>query len=305
MSNERATETCEGDRETAAGLVTPTAHGLPDRFRVVLVVSVLALFAVLSRTLVVILGNLPFDPLVAAEPIQTGTAVLLPVAVAGALVTVALTDDRATVRVGLLFAGVFGLLGLLVPATTLSAVVAISAGGALALLGTLGIPDPWTYGAVRRRAIASGFVLAIAISLASAVGIADGFRGVGALVGLVSLAAVGTRAEASPVAAGAGLVAGILLVVGSLSSPFIAGSAFLVGFGITGVPHLVVAVAVTGGVAAAVAGVLRREYSLALGALLVLFAGVPVTFPQSMAVLFGAALVVLDWKPETGLEVST
>jgi hypothetical protein len=305
MSNECATETREGDRETTAGAVTPTVRGLlTDRYGVVLAVSTLALFTVTSRTLIVILGNLPFDPLVAFEPVRTGTAVLFPVAVAGALVTIALTDERTPVRVGLLFAGVFGLLGLLIPTTTLPAVVAISAGGALALLGTLGIPDAWTYGTVRRRAIATGFVLAIAISLASAVGIADGLRGVGALIALASLAAVGTRAEASPVAAGAGIAAAVLLVVGSHTSPFLAGSALLVGFGITGVPHLVVAVAVGGGVAAAVAGARRREYPLALGALFVLVAGVPVTLPQAMAVLLGAALVVLDWSAVPDSEVA-
>ncbi len=304
MSNEHATETREEDREATTGAVTPAVRALlTDRFRVVLVVSTLALFAGGSRTLVVILGNLPFNPLVASELVRTGTAVLFPVAVAGALVTIALTDGRTPVRVGLLFAGVFGLLGLLVPTATLPAVVAISAGGALALLGTLGIPDTWTYGAVRRRAIATGFVLAIAISLASAVGIAGGLRGIGALVGLGSLAAVGTRAEASPVAAGAGIAAAALLVAGSLTSPFILGSALLVGFGITGIPHLVVAVAVAGGVAAAVAGVRRREYPLALGALLVLFAGVPATLPQAMAVLLGATLVALDWAGAAG-EVS-
>lgn len=305
MSNERPTETRDGGQETTAGTMTPSVRDLlTDRFRVVLVVSTLALFAVISRTLVVILRNLPFDPLVTAEPIRMGTAVLFPVVAAGALVTLALTDERAPVRVGLLFAGVFGLLGLLVPTTTLPAVVAISTGGAVALLGTLGIPDTWTYVTVRRRAIATGFVLAITISLASAVGIVAGLRGIGALVGLASLAAVGTRAEASPVAGGAGIAVAALLVVGSLTNPFIAGSALLVGFAITGVPHLVVAVAVAGGVAAAVAGIRRRNYPLALGALLVLFAGVPVTLPQAMAVLLGAVLVVLDWNTMPDSEVA-
>lgn len=268
------------------------AVALPDSG--VVLASALALAAVAASTAVRVLSNLPFDPAVASPAVRTATAVAATLAPAVALATVALTDERPTVRVGLLFAAVFGCLAVAAPTATLPAVVAVAVGGALALAGTLGAPTVWSYGAVRRRAIAVGFALAVAVSLGSSTGVLGGARSLGSLLALGSLAAVGTRSERSPLAVGAGLVAVGALVAASAAAPFVLGSVLLVGAAVTGVPHVLVAVAVGGGVAAVVAGLHRGAYGLAVGAGLLLAAGVPVTFPRSMAVLLGATLVVLD-----------
>lgn len=267
----------------------------------------LALLAVVSNTAVRILANMPFDPVPVPSPVRSGLAVAAPVTVALALGVIALTDDRATVRVGLLFSAVFGMLGVVVPSTVLPAVVALAGGGALALSGTLGRPDSLGYRAVRKRAIAAGVVLAVACSLGAATGIAgSAVHTLGTALALVSVAAVGTRSEGVLPAGAAGIFAVVALVAVSAASPFIVGSALLVAFAVTGVPHVLVALAVGGAVVAAGAGLLRRDYTLAVGATLLVFAGAPVTLPRAMTLLLGATLVLLkirDPQPDRRTEV--
>jgi hypothetical protein len=84
------------------------------------------------------------------------------------------------------------------------------------------------------------------------------------------------------------------VVAAGAVSPFVVGSALLVAFAVTGVPHLLAALAVAGAVAAAVAGLHRGAYGLSVGAVLVLLAGVPATFPRALTLLLGATLVLVD-----------
>jgi hypothetical protein len=257
--------------------------------------SLVALAAVFLQATVRLLANLPFNPTVVSPAVRATVTHGTPLVVAGALVAVALTDERPTVRVGLLFVAVFGPLGLFVPAATLPATLAVAGGGALALLGTLGVPETPTYGSLRRRAIAAGLVAGITVSLAAGAGLLGGMHGVGSALALASVAAVGTRAERSRVAAGCGVLGAAIVVYASATSPYVVGSAMLVVLAVTGVPHVLVALAVAGGVAAAVAGLVRRSYPLAVGAWLLVLAGVPVALPRAMIVLLGGTLVLLEW----------
>jgi hypothetical protein len=300
MSSEHATDidrdSANADRdrrERAVGGVTVS------RRRVVIGTSLIALLAVALRSALRLLANIPFEPVVVSPAIRTAAVTAVPITAGGALAGIALTDDRPTVRIGLLFAGVFGLLGLLSPAATFPAVIAVTGGAGLALLGTLGVPDSLSYRSLRSRVIAAGVVGAIALSLADSTGIVQGLHGVGSLLALTALAAVATRTERSRVAAGAGILTAALVVYASAASPFVVGSALLVVFAVTGVPHLLFALAVAGGTAAATAGLSRRAYPLAIGAVLLVLAGVPVTLPRAMVVVLGAALVVLDWDRPT------
>ena len=265
-----------------------------DRETAVRGVGAVALLAVAVETTLSILANVPFDPVVASPPVRTAAGVLAVGAVVAALVTLAVVDERATVRVGSLFAAVFGVLPLVAPATILPALVAVVGGSALVLAGTLGVPAEWTYRGVRRRAIAGGFVAALAVTLVGVTGLVEGLRSAGAFVTLAAVAAVGTQAEGSRVAAVAGLLALFAVVAAGAVSPFVVGSTLLVAFAVTGVPHLLAALAVAGAVAAAVAGLRRGAYGLAVGAVLVLLAGVPATFPRALTLLLGATLVLLD-----------
>lgn len=304
MTGEPTTDTRETDAEVSH---SATARILDidasDSETAVLGVGGLALVAAVVEAVVTVLANVPFDPTVAPPSIRIATDLFAVLTVIAALVTVAVADGRATVRVGLLFAAVFGALAIIAPGTTLTAVAAVSGGAALALVGTLGLPREWTYCAVRRRIVAAALVAAVALTLAGVTGLLDGFRNLGAFVTLAAIAAVGTRSEGSRLAAGAGLIAVVAVVVASTLSPFVLGSTLLVVFGVTGVPHILVALAVAGAVAAAVAGLSRGEYALAVGAVLLLLAGVPATFPRAMTLLLGATLVLLD-VPERTTEVA-
>jgi hypothetical protein len=155
------------------------------------------------------------------------------------------------------------------------------------------VPAKWTYRDVRRRLVAVGSVAALALTLVGVTGLVEGGRNPGAVVTLAVVTAVGTRSDGSWLAAGAGLLAVGAVGVASVANPFVVGSALLVAFAVTGVPSLLVAVAVAGAVAAAVDGLHRGEYALATGAAVLLLAGVPVTFPRALTFLLGATLVLL------------
>ena len=271
-----------------------------DQRRLVAGAGLLTLLVLAARTTHGLLVNAPFDPVVVPPALRTGVATGVPVVVGGALAVVALTDDRPAVRVGLLFAGVFGLLGVFLPTVTLPAVVAIACGAGLALFGSLGRLETLSYRGVRRRLLGAGFVVALTVSLADGTGIVRGLHGTGSLVALSAVALVGTRAARSLPAAGAGVLAAAGVVYAGSTSPFVLGSALLVVFAVSGVPPLLFALAVAGGTAAATAGLSRRLYPLATGACLLVLAGVPVTLPRAMTFLLGATLVTLDWEQPVG-----
>ncbi|MFC6941149.1 phosphate ABC transporter permease [Salinirubellus sp. GCM10025818] len=282
--------------ETDVGVAYPPAEsitGLDAPGFTTAVLGVVAIAFVAIERAVTVLANVPFDPLVIPPSVRAATGVLALVAVGSALLAATVADGRATVRVGLLFAVVFGALPLVAPGTTLVAAVAVTGGGALALLGTLGVPAVWTYRGVRRRVVAVGFVAALALTLAGATGLVDGLRNSGAFVTLAAVAAVGTHSAGSRLAAGAGLLAVGAVAVASAASPFAFGSSLLVAFAVTGVPSPLIALAVAGAVAAAVAGLHRGGYTLAVGAVLLLLVGVPATFPRALTLLLGATLVLV------------
>lgn len=277
------------------------ADVVPRARTVILGASVASLVTVVAARLLLIWHNVPFDPLAIPSDIlgviPMGTGLVL----AFSLLAVALVSNRPATRGGLLFTGVFGVLALVGPATALPAAVALVAGAAVAWFGTIGVPG--TYREIRRAALAGGFVSALAISLWSSLGfIEGGLQGLGGLVTLGTVTAVVFRAEDDFVALVTGAVTVLALVVASLTSPFVLGSSFLVGFAVVGVPHLLTALAVGAGVAVAVAGLRAGNRTLAVGAGLLIFAGVPVTFPRAMAVVLGATLVLLDVEALIGLE---
>jgi hypothetical protein len=155
------------------------------------------------------------------------------------------------------------------------------------------VPD--SYREVRQAAVAAGFLVAVALSLAGTLGVGGaGFRELGVLAFLVALVSLTVRLRGDRVALVAGAVAFAAVVAGAASAPFVAGSALLVGFGVVGGPHVLVAAAVGGAVAAAVAGVRRGDFAIATGAAVLVFAGVPATPTAAMAVLLGATLALVD-----------
>ncbi|WP_117595383.1 phosphate ABC transporter permease [Haloprofundus halophilus] len=299
MSNEPSSERPSTGEEPGATVRTNSQssrnrdwpRSAVGRDRLVLAASVAALGTVAFATTIGVVRNLPARPLAVPGPLHSLAVDGTPVVVAVALVAVALATRRDEVRVGFLFAGVFGLLATVGEGATLPAVAAVVFGGALALFGALGRPA--TYREGRRVVIGALVIAGIAVSLASNTGVLGaGFRGVGGLLALGGLAALGVRAEGDRVALLAGGLAVALVVYASVTRPFAVGSGLLVGFAVVDVPHLFVALALGGGTAAAVGGLRRREYGSATGTGLLLLAGVPATLPRATAVLLGATLAL-------------
>lgn len=288
MSNESSAVN-DGSHERASLLPDFEA----DRRRVVAGVVGVTTLLVAVRTTVSMLYNVPFDPVPVSSSLRGSLALGTALAVSAALVVVALAARRTAARVGLLFAGVFGLLATVSPAATLPAVVAVTGGSALALLGSLGRPK--SLPGVHSPAVGTAVVVGIGVSLASTTGVADGgLRGIGAMATLAGFAGVGARTEGDRVALAAGAVAAAVLTVLAAASPFVVGSVLLVEFGVVGAPFLLVAVAFGGLTAGTVTGIRRREHTLALGAVLLLLTGIPVTLSHASAVALGATLALLD-----------
>ena len=263
-------------------------------------VSVLAALGVATSTILRVLYNVPFDPIGFSSGLLSAVGTAAAVLTGVALVALALATTRSRVRIGFLFVGVFGILATLSDGATIAAVVAIPVGGALAFADALGTPT--SYFELRRRLVALAFVFAIGLSLAATSGVLGSKpREVGAVAFLVAVTLLVVRVgDTVALLAGAGGFVGV--VAASAAAPYVTGSALLVGFGVVGSPHVFAATAVLGGVAAAVAGLRDGEFELAVGATLLLFAGVPATPAAAMAVCLGAALAVVDRDALLGIE---
>lgn len=262
-----------------------------DRVSVGLAGAVLALVA--STVALRVANNLPgpMGPDLALAHAWLATAG--PSAVAILCVLVGVTRREAHPRVGLVLAGVFGLLGLHVPAASLPAVVAVAAGTGLAVTG--GVRDAgWT----RPAAVAAVVWVGLALALASATGLLSGVRPTASTVALVGVALLPLVVEPPRWAWAAGLAAAAgVLWVGSVL-PFVTGAVVLVGFAVVGAPLVAVAGATGGGVAGlagAVAGSTRANtgrWAAVVAVGLLLAAGVPATIPRALAAGVGLALLV-------------
>lgn len=216
-----------------------------------------------------------------------------PSAVAVLCVLVGVTRRETHPRVGLVLAGVFGLLGLHVPAASLPAVVAVAAGTGLAVAGRVQ-GRGWT----RPAAVAAVVWVGLALALASATGLLSGARPAASTVALVGVAllpvAVGSPRWAWAV--GLATAAGVLWVGSVL--PFVTGAVVLVGFAVVGAPLVAVAAATGGGVAglggavAGSTGAATGRWPAVVAVGLLLAAGVPATIPRALAAGVGIALLV-------------
>jgi len=256
-------------------------------------VGLLAAVAVGVATAIRVLYNAPFEPVAFPPRLVPAVGTVAALASGVALAAVGLSTERPVVRVGLLFAGVFGVLATVSGAATVAAAVAIPVGAALAFARAMGPPE--TYFELRRGVIALTFALAVGLSLAATAGlVGSAFRAAGSAAFLAGVTLLAVRAEGDPVALGAGALAFAGVVAASAAAPYVTGSALLAGFAVVGSPHLLVATAAFGGVAAAVSGFRGGDARLAIGAVLLLLAGVPATPGAATAVCLGAALAVLD-----------
>lgn len=290
-------ETATHESTEPSHLVGLARSSRVDSEQIIAGAGVLALATVAVGTGLRILGNLPFEPVALPAVIETGVRAGTPLVVALATVAVALGTDGST-RVGLLFVGVFGLLAALVSGASVAAMVGVTLGGWVALGGRVvpggGMaPGGWggrPLGDPRSVTVAALFAGGVTASLSSAVGM--GPRGFGTLLTLAGIAALPALVDRDWRDVTVGALAVVAVLGAAVTSPYVAGATLLVGFAITGVPLLVVALAVGGCATTVSAGVRAREAVRVAGAALCLLAGVPVTVPRATALLLGATLLL-------------
>lgn len=211
-----------------------------------------------------------------------------------AALTVATASHRPLERVGLLFAGTFGLLATVDPAAALPATAAVPLGGTLVLVAT---SDRTPFVA---RGVAGVVLVGTLATLAAGVGLAPASaHAVGSGLALLGIAgAPAFVAPDLPEWALGGLLAGATLWVGT-TAPSVTGAVALVAGGVVGVPFALVAIAVGGAVAAVAAAVRRRRWGVAAGVVVLLAAGVPGSVPAAAAVVVGLA-ALLGPRSESG-----
>lgn len=260
--------------------------------------------AVVFRTTLRIVGNLPFEPVAVPNPVTWIVASLTPAVVALATGLLAVRTTRPGISVGLLFVAAFGVIASVTPAARLPASVAIAVGGALALSTATGLSDvgfellgdgerslrPQSRASVVAALLAT---VGIGLSLSSGVGVAPTLtRPVGTVATLGGLCAAGLATRPDRWSIGAGLGAATLLLAAAIVAPFVTGATLLVGFAVASVPVPVVAIGTAGGVVAVASGVRTGDGWWVAGGLCCLAAGVPVTPERAAALVLGLVLLI-------------
>lgn len=224
----------------------------------------------------------------------TWTGLLSAFALAGPAVAAGVLAVTTTVdaeRVGLAFVAAFGLLALASPAAAVPAAAAVVGGGGVAVAARWralpGRHVDW------RAVPVLGIVVGVALSLGAAMGLAPAVaRPPGAHLSMLGVAATpallghGRRDWAL-----GGAVAGLLVAAGVMA-PFVTGAVTLISGGVVAVSLPVMAAGLAGLVTTASAGIRTRHAPAALGAGLLLVAGVPATLPRAMAAVLGVLLLV-------------
>lgn len=234
--------------------------------------------------------NAPGEPsaVVAAASEAVRSIALVGTAVAALALGVA--TDGVPARVGLLFAGVFGLLSGISSAAFPPAAGATVAAATLVAVARL--PRERTWAAVRQWLVAGALVGGIAFSLAGSTGVAPvTARPLGSKLALVGIGASPVFVRLDWRSWAAGLLAASLLAWFGVQAPFVLGSLALVGGAVVGASLPLLALGAGGGAATTAAGALSGRLDAALGGALLLTAGVPGTLPRALAVVVGVALL--------------
>jgi hypothetical protein len=237
-------------------------------------------------------GTLPTDAVALATS-------ALPVAIVGpaaAALLLAVTDPRPLVRVGLVFAGCFGVLAALSTAAWLPAAVGVTAGGGVVFAAHAGRASPPRR--LRTTTVVGVLVAAVCVSLAATAGVDPGtLRPLGSAVALAGVALTPLVVGYGRLGVLAGALAGLLTFGAATSAPYVVGAVLLVGGGVVSTPLGLVVLAAAGGVTALVTAADRGQGGVALGSGLLLVAGVPATLLGALAVVVAVAFLAAPVEP--------
>lgn len=258
---------------------------------VIAVTAVAAAVSVMARTILTIAGNLPFEPVAGTSLFVSLFSVTTPLTLAATASAVAVTVEIPPVRVGLLFVAAFVIVGSISPAAGLPAILGVSAGGALSLLGA--VDGELNAGTYRQLPLVGAAILGMILSLWGTVGfVPGGTHTVGVGATLVAIIFLGVELPVDRLSLLVGIVAALGVLGVTILAPFATGATLLVGFAITNIPVVVVAIAVAGVGAALASGLRDRAVLPVAGCGLCLFSGIPTT-PESAAGLVIGLTVVL------------
>ncbi|WP_144926530.1 hypothetical protein [Halorubrum salsamenti] len=274
----------------------PYGHPVVDRLRteqssVVVGAAVVAAVSVLGQTGLTIAGNLPFDPMSGLSLLDGLFSIITPLSLFAAAGAIAFTVNNSLVKVGLLFTAAFVILGSISPAAGLPAVLGVIIGGTVSLFGA--VQREVTAGSHRQVPLVGSAILGITVSLGGTVGVAPGgAQAVGVGATLVAIALLGLEMPVDRPSVSVGLIAAVGVLSVGTWAPFVTGATLLVGFSITNIPVLVVAVAVLGGVTALTSAVRNRVPLPVAGCVLCLFSGIPTTPASAAALVIGLTSIM-------------
>jgi hypothetical protein len=268
--------------------------------------TVVAVLPVAPRTVAGLLAALPVAaatlyrlahnaPGALPEGVPAAATALFPVAVLGpalAALSLAAVANTPAERVGFAVGGGFGVVAAF-STTWLPVAAAIACGGGLVVGSRLwhhGRADRWP---TARRSVAVVPLAGVVVSLAAAAGVApQTLRPLGSVLALAGVAAVPLLVRAGRPALLAGTLAGLLTALAATGAPYVTGAVLLVAGGVVGAPLVAVLLGVGGGVAGVVGALRRGRVDLALGAGLLLVAGVPGTLFRALGIVVALGLLV-------------
>ena len=253
------------------------------------VAGVVALLPMLALLAFTIGTNTPIGPRLPLGGIGTPIETVAFAGPALAAVTLGLTAESTLIRVGMLFAGVFGALSLVSQSAMGPATVAL--GGAGVLVFGAQVPHTMEWRRLVRLGVTGLFVFGLVVSMLSALGVEPALtRRLGSIG--IALAIAGTPAFTGFTrrSMGVGLLAGAVVAGIGVSAPVLTAAVSLLGMGVIGLPLVLLVLGAVGGGTAVAAGVDGGETHLAVAGGLVLVAGVPATIPAAVSLLVGLVL---------------
>jgi hypothetical protein len=253
--------------------------------------------ALLGGLAILGLGVLALVRIALNLPMSLPVAGIYPYAIAGAtlgpaigLLALGVQSDSPTRRVGLTFAGVFGLLSLVAEPAALPATLAL-----LAAIAGLAGERLYRFWAARRydqTLVLGALALGGLVSLASGIGVEPAtLRPLGSKLVLLGVAASPVFVDWNRESLLVGLGVGVAVLAVGVSAPFITGAVSLVVGGVVGASLALLFLAAVGAVSLLWASVRTGRRSVALAAGLLLVAGIPATIPRGLGFLAAIALL--------------
>lgn len=224
--------------------------------------------------------------------IVAGAALAVP---AIAALGIGLTGDDLTELIGLVTVGVFGLLAVGISPSRVPALGAIVGGGVVAVLARLRSMESngWSWDTGRRGLVVGGLLVGAVVSIGSTTGVLPPpSRTWGSALSMAGLTATPMLLEPAGREWVVGGIAFVAVLVAGVVAPYVMGAIVLVAGAVVGIPLLLIALGIGGGVTTIARAAARGRLFPLLGASCLLAAGVPTTTPRLIAFVLGLFFLI-------------